>query len=74
MYYVYYSFVTAYTQLKGNSLRARIFYFFFSFDVEPSAPKKVPGTNEIFNKYLLNEVGRYTSSFGISITQAQLRF
>lgn len=74
MYYVYYSFVTAYTQLKGNSLRARIFYFFFSFDVESSAPKKVPGTNEIFNKYLLNEVGRYTNSFGISITQAQLSF
>lgn len=74
IYYVFYSFVTAYAQLKGNSLRARIFYFFFSFDVEPSVPKKVPGTNEIFNKCLLNQVGRYTNSFGFSIIQAQLSF
>ena len=39
IYCVFYSFVRAYAQLKGNSLRARNFYF-FSFNVEPSTPKK----------------------------------
>ena len=42
--------------------------------LNPQHLKKVPGTNEIFNKYLVNEVRRYTNSSGFSITQVQFSF